>query len=109
MLTDREQVPAVARDERIRFRLNRTREDQVVVWVSRDRLGRIFGRWDQFGRKIDEELLDLFPALRLEAQLAGEDSLQLDHHRLGQDEFQAGVDRLFEDPAGRSGGDEGRD
>jgi hypothetical protein len=49
------------------------------------------------------------PTLRLEAELAGEDPLQLHHHRRCQDELQASVDRLLENPAWRPGRDEGRD
>ena len=108
MLSNGELVAAVTGHENLHLGLNRTGKDQVIVWVAGHRLGRVLRRWNQLGRKIDEELFDLLPALRLKAQLLGEGPLQLDHHWMGQDEFQASVDRLLEDPAGRSGGDERR-
>jgi hypothetical protein len=39
MLSDREKVPAVPRDECIHTRLNRTSENQIVVRIARHRLG----------------------------------------------------------------------
>jgi hypothetical protein len=39
MLSHGEKMPAVPRDERIHFRLNRTGQDQVVGGVARHRLG----------------------------------------------------------------------
>lgn len=109
MLTDGKQMPVIAGDEHVHLRLNRASEDQVIVRVSRHRLGWSLGRSNHPGRKVDQKLLDALPALWLEAQLPGKDPLQLDHHRLGQDELQAGVDCLLEDPARRTGGDERRD
>ncbi len=108
MLSNGEQVPVVAGYENVHRGLDRTGKDKVVIWVSRHPLGRILRRWSQLDRKIDEKLLDLSPALLLEAQLLGEDPLQLDHHWLGQDELKTSIDRLLEDAAGRSGGDERR-
>ena len=109
MLPHGEQMPAIARDEHVHPRLNRTGKNQVIGRVARYRLGCGLRCRDQLDRKVNEKLLDPLPALRLETQLPGEDPLQLDHHRLGQDELQAGVDYLLEDPAWRSGGDERRD
>jgi len=109
MLSDGEQVLAIPRDEHVHPRLSSTSKDQVIGRIACHRLRWILGRRNQFGRKIDQKLFDSSPALRLEAQLPGEDPLQLDHHRLGQDELQAGVDYLLENPAGWSGGNERRD
>lgn len=109
MLFYGQKVPTIAGDERIHFRLNRTGEDQIIGRVARHRLGWSLGCWHQFSRRIDEKLLDPSPALRLEAQLPGEDPLQLDHYRLRQDQLQASVDRLLDHPARRAGRDEGGD
>lgn len=87
MLFHREQVPAIARNENLHPRLNRTGKNQVIVRVARYRFGWSLRRRDQLGRKVDEKLLDPSPALRLEAQLPGQNPLQLDHHRLGQDKL----------------------
>ncbi len=98
----------IAGHENFHRSLNRAGKDQIIVWVARHRLGRALRRRNQLGREVEEKLLDRLPARRLEAQLFGENPLQLDHHRLGQDELQASVDGLLENPAWRSGGDERR-
>lgn len=95
MLTHGEQVPAISRDENVHPRLSRTGQDQVIVRIASHRLGWILRRRNRVGRKVDEKLLDSSPALRLKAQLPGENPLQLDHHRLEQDELQASVDYLL--------------
>jgi hypothetical protein len=92
MLPNGEHVPVIAGDEGIHSRLNRTGEDEVIVRIARHGLGRGLRRRNQLGRKVDEKLLDPSPALRRKAQLPGEDSLQLHHHRLGQDKLQASRD-----------------
>lgn len=83
MLPDGKQVPAIPRDENVHPRLNRTSKDQVVVRIARNGLGQSLRRRNHLCRKVNEKLLDPSPALRLKAQLPGEDPLQLDHHRLG--------------------------
>lgn len=109
MLSYGEKVPAVSRDERIHFRPNRRGEDQVIVRIAGYVLWRAARRGGRMGRQAEEEILGLPPALRLEAELPGENSLQLHHRRRKQDELQSAVDRLLENAAWRSGGDEGRD
>lgn len=108
MLADGEQMPVVAGDQNLHFSLNRAGKDQVIVRIARHGLGRDFRRRDQLGCEVDEELLDRAPAFRLEAELPGENSLQLYHRRREQDEFQSAIDRLLENAAWRPGGDEGR-
>jgi hypothetical protein len=81
----------------------------IIIGVARHGLGRGIRHRSQLDRQVDEKLLDSSPALRLEAELAGEDPLQLHHHRLRQDELQATVDRLLDHPARRAGRDEGGD
>lgn len=109
MLTQGKQVAAVAGHEHFDPRRDRTGEDQVVVGVAADRLGRVRGGGDHFRRQIDEQLPDTLPAPRLEADLLRQDPLQLDQHRLGKYQLDPAVDRLLEDPARRPGGDERRD
>ena len=95
MRTYGEQVPAIARNENVHLRLNCTSKNYVIGRVVRHRLRWTLRCRDQLGRKLDEKLLDPSPALRLEPQLPDEDPLQLDHHRLGQDELQSSVDYLL--------------
>lgn len=88
---------------------DRTGEYQVVVRVAADRLGPACGGGDEFDREVDQKLLGRLPAVDLEAELPGQDPLQLDDHWAGQDQLDPAVDRLLEDPARRSGSDERRD
>lgn len=83
MFPHREQVPAIARDKCIYLRLNCTSKNHVIGKIARHRLGWSLRLRNQLSREIDEKLLDPSPSLQLEAQLPGQDSLQLDHHRLG--------------------------
>lgn len=88
---------------------DRAGEDQIIVGIAADRLGPARRGIDQFGREIDDQLPGRLPALRLEADLLGQDPLQLDQHRSRNDQLDPPVDRLLEDPARRPGGDERRD
>jgi hypothetical protein len=109
MFTHRKQVATIAGHENLDPCFYRAGEDQIVVSVAADRLWPARGGGDQFHREVDEQLLDRLPTVGLEAELPGQDALQLDQHGPGQDELDAGVDRLLEDPARRASGDERRD
>lgn len=109
MLTQWKQVATIAGHEHLDPGRHRAGEDQVIVGVAADRLGPAHGGGDQFGREIYEQLLDRLPSVGLEAELPGQDPLQLDQHGSGQDQLDTGVDRLLEDPARRPRGDERRD
>lgn len=109
MLTQREQVAAISGHEHLDPGRHRTGEDKVVIWIAADGLGSARGRVDQLGREVDQKLLDRLPTVDLEAELPGQDPLQLDDDRTGQDQLDPAVDRLLEDPARRSGSDERRD
>lgn len=102
-------MTTIAGHEHLDPGLDHTGEDQVVIWVATDRLGPARGRVDQFGREVDQKLLDRLPSVELEAELPGQDPLELDEHRTGQDQLDPAVDRLLEDPTRRPGGDERRD
>lgn len=101
-----EQMPSIAGNEDVHPPFDRTGENHVVVGIAGDGVGRSFGRGGHLGGHVDQELFDLAPALRLEAQLPGEDSFQLDHRWLREDELQATVDRLLDYAARRSRRDE---
>lgn len=109
MLTQGKQMSAIAGDDDLDPGCHRTGEDQVVIRVAADRLGPARGGVDQFGCEVDQKLLGSLPAVFLEAELHGQDPLKLNDHRTGQDQLDPAVDRLLEDPARRSGGDERRD
>lgn len=102
-------MTAIAGDEHLDPGRDRAGEDQVVVGVAAGRLRPVPGRGDQLRRQVDQQLLDRPPAVGLEAELLGQDPLQLGQYRSGQDQFETGIDRLLEDPARRPGGDERRD
>lgn len=106
MLTQRKQVATISGHEHLHLRLDHTGEDQVVVRIAADRLGPPSGCVDQFDREVDQELLDRSPAVDLEVEFPGQDPLELDDHRTGQDQIDPAVDRLLEDPARRARGDE---
>jgi hypothetical protein len=109
MLTQGKQVATIAGHQRLDSGRDRAGEDQVVVGVAADRLGPALGSGDEFGREIDEQLLDGLPSVGLEADLLGQDPLQLDKDRSGQDKLEPAVDRLLEDPTRRPRCDERRD
>jgi hypothetical protein len=109
MLPQGKQVTTIAGHQHLDRGAHRTGEDQIVVWVAADRLGRAGGGLDQFGREVDKKLLDAVPTVEREAELPGQDPLQLDQHGAGQDQLDPPVDRFLEDPARRPGGDERRD
>ena len=109
MLTQGKQVATIAGHQYLDPGPDRTGEDQIVVGVAADGLGPARGGGDEFGGEVDEQLLDGLPTFGLEAELPGQDPLQLDHHRSGQDQLDPAVDRLVEDPARRPRGDERRD
>jgi hypothetical protein len=109
MPTQGKQVATIAGHQYLDFGRGRTGEDQVVVGVAADRLGPAHGSRDEFGRKVDEHLLDGLPSVGLEADLLGQDPLQLDKCRSGQDKLELAVDRLLEDPTRWPRRDEGRD
>lgn len=109
MLTQGKQVATVAGHEHLDPRRDRTGEYQVVVGVAAERLGWVRGGGDHLRSQIDEQLPDTLPAPRLEAELPGQDPLQLHQHWSGQHKRDPAVDRLLEDPARRPGRDERRD
>jgi hypothetical protein len=109
MSGERKQVPSVAGCEDIHLRFDGAGENEVIGGIAGDGVGCGRRRGNQIGGQIREELLDLAPAVSVETQLAGEDSLQLRHDRLGKHEFEAAVYRLFDDTARGTGRDEGGD
>lgn len=109
MFTHGKQVATIPGHENLDPGLHCAGENQIVVRVAADRLGMVRRGGNQLRREIDEKPSGLLPAPRLEADLPGQDPLQLDQHRAGQDQLDPAVDRLLEDPARRSGRDERRD
>ena len=109
MLAYRKQVAMITGDKDLDPGRDRTGEDQVVVGVAANRLGWALRGDDEFGGEVYEQLLDRLPSIGLEADLPGQDPLQLDQHRPRQDQFDPAVDRFLEDPARRPGRDERRD
>jgi len=109
MLTQRKQVATIAGHQHLDSGPDRAGEDQVVIGVAADRVGPARGGGDEFGREVDEQLLDGLPSVGLEADIPGQDPLQLDQYRSGQNQLDPAVDRLLEDPARRPRCDEGRD
>lgn len=102
-------MATIAGHQRLDSGRDRAGEDQVVIGVAADSVGLARGGGDEFGREVDDELLDCLPSVGLEANLLGQDPLQLYQYRSGQDQLDPPVDRLLEDPARRPGCDEGRD
>jgi len=75
--------------------LDRAGEDEVVGGVSGHRLRGPGGGPDRLHRELSEQCLGLAPPLRLEVELLGEDPLQLDYHRVEEDQLEATVDRFL--------------
>ena len=109
MLTQRKQVTAITGDEDLNPCRHHTGKDQVVVGVAADRLGPTRGGGHHLGREVDEQLPNRLPTVGLEAELPGKDPLQLDQDRARKHQFDPAVDRLLEDPARWTRGDERRD
>ena len=108
-LANGKQVLAVTRGQDLDPGLDRAGEDEVIGGVSGHRL-RGPGRGpDRLHREFSEQRLGLDPSLRVEVELLGEDALQLDYHRVEEDQLEATVYRFLEEPARRSRCDEGGD
>jgi len=108
-LADGEQVLAIARGQDFDPGLDRAGEDEIVGGVSGHRLRGLSWDPDRLHREFSEQRLGLYPSLRVEVELLGENALQLNDHRIEEDQLEATVDRFLEKSARRSRCDEGGD
>lgn len=82
-------------------------EDQIVIRVSGERFRCLAWGWLEIRCHIVEQGQGVFQAFRVEVKLVHENSGELDHCRLEQDQIQVAVHGLFDDPARRTPRDEG--
>lgn len=108
VLAERKQMLPVACDEDVCAGFDSTGEDDVIASISRDRDG-LVGQRGLDGGNPFEKPSDVAGAISVEAQLFGQHSIELVENGCRDEELQPAVDRLFENTARWSAGDERRD
>lgn len=100
---------AITSSKNIDLGLDRAGEDEVVGRISGHRLRGLGRGFDRLHGEFPEQRLQLAPPLRLESELLGENTPQLNYDGVEEDQLEAAVDRFLEQPARWPRGDEGGD